>query len=127
MVTPEAASQAKARALAQRVQVWVLEPGKRYVALSSTNDGIAYEVIIRSQEQNDITCSCPGATYRGICQHIGKIMLMLEADQLQVNDDLEVEDGDAVLQLHDHRGKEVNDHLQVHDHLEQDIADLYYR
>jgi uncharacterized Zn finger protein len=81
MVTPEAASQAKARALAQRVQVWVLEPGKRYVALSSTNDGVAYEVIVHGRGEGDISCTCPGATYRGVCKHIGAAMTRLEADQ----------------------------------------------
>jgi uncharacterized Zn finger protein len=98
MVTPESTAKAKERALSQGVQVWVLEPGRRYVSPSRTNDGIAYEVIIRSQEQNDITCSCPGATHRGICKHIGAIMVRLEAGQPPVND-----------------------------HLKQDIADLYYR
>jgi hypothetical protein len=32
MVTQEATTKAKERALAQGVKVWVLEPGRRYVA-----------------------------------------------------------------------------------------------
>jgi uncharacterized Zn finger protein len=110
MATQESTAKAKERALALGTKVYELEPGKRYVALSASKNDLAYEIVLQSGQPGDITCTCPGATYRGICRHIGKIMLMLEADQLQVNDD-----------------KEVNDHLQVHDHLEQGIADLYYR
>jgi uncharacterized Zn finger protein len=86
MVTPEATIKAKERALAQGVQVWALEPGKRYVALSSTNAAVAYEITVQSHEPGDITCTCPGATHRGICKHIGKVLLRLEADQPRVNE-----------------------------------------
>jgi uncharacterized Zn finger protein len=86
MVTPEQTTKAKQRAQAQGVQVWVLEPGKRYVALSSTNDSIAYEITVQSREPGDITCTCPGATHRGICKHIGSAMLRPEADQPRVNE-----------------------------------------
>jgi uncharacterized Zn finger protein len=86
MVTPEQTTKAKERALALGVPVWVLEPGKRYVALSCTNDGMAYEVVVQSREPGDITCTCPGATHRGICKHIGKVLLKLEADQPRVNE-----------------------------------------
>ena len=96
MATVEETNKAKERALAQEVQVWVLEPHKRYATPSSADDGTAYEIVVQSPEQNDITCTCPGATYRGICKHIGAIMLRLEAS-----------------------------HPQVHKQLEQDITDLY--
>jgi uncharacterized Zn finger protein len=86
MVTKEQTTKAKERALAQGVQVWVLEPGKRYVALSSTHDAVAYEVVVQSWEPGDITCTCPGATHRGICKHIGKVLLRLEADQPRVTE-----------------------------------------
>jgi uncharacterized Zn finger protein len=86
MVTKEETIKAKESALAQGVRVWVLEPGKRYVALSSTHDSVAYEVVVLSREPGDITCTCPGATHRGICKHIGKVLLRLEADQPRVNE-----------------------------------------
>jgi uncharacterized Zn finger protein len=86
MVTPEQTTKAKERALALGVQVWVLEPGKRYVALSSTNDAVAYEITVQSREPGDITCTCPGATHRGICRHIGAVMTKLEASRPQVNE-----------------------------------------
>jgi uncharacterized Zn finger protein len=86
MVTQEQTTKAKERAQALGVQVWALEPGKRYVALSSTNDAVAYEITVQSREPGDITCTCPGATYRSICKHIGKVLLRLEADQRRVNE-----------------------------------------
>jgi hypothetical protein len=140
MVSQEQTDKAKERALAQGVKVYLLEAGKRYVALSTTNDGTAYEVVVQSTEPGDITCSCPGATYRGVCKHIGKVILLLGADQVQVNDHLElnndsqhvgedIEVNNDVLLVGD-LGADVqagNAALQVNDHLEQDIADLYYR
>jgi hypothetical protein len=51
MVTPEAATKAKERALTQGVQVWVLEPGRRYVALSRTQEGLAYEISLMVGER----------------------------------------------------------------------------
>ena len=81
MVTQEQAAKAKIRALAQGVKVWVLEPGRRYVSLSCSQDGTAYEVVVQSTEAGDITCTCLGATHRGICKHIGAIMVRLEVDQ----------------------------------------------
>jgi uncharacterized Zn finger protein len=89
MVTKEETTRAKECALAQGVRVWELEQGKRYVALSSTGDGLAYEVVIQSREPGDITCSCPGATHRGICKHIGANLTRLEAEATQTREELE--------------------------------------
>ena len=87
MVTKEETTRAKERALAQGVRVWELEAGRRYVASSCAHEGMAYEIVVRGQ--NDITCTCKGATYRQICRHIGAIMVRLEASQPQVNGQLE--------------------------------------
>ena len=81
MVTQEQAAKAKIRALAQGVKVWVLEPGRRYVSPSCSQEGTAYEVVVQSTETGGITCTCPGATHRGICKHIGAIMVRLELDR----------------------------------------------
>ena len=81
MVTQEQAAKAKIRALAQGVKVWMLEPGKRYVSPSCSQEGTAYEVVVQSTEPGDITCTCPGATHRGICKHIGGFMVRLEVDR----------------------------------------------
>jgi len=81
MVTKEQTAKAKMRALAQVVKVWMLESGRRYVALSCSNDGTAYEIVVQSLEPGDITCTCPGASYRGVCKHIGAIMVRLEVEK----------------------------------------------
>ena len=81
MVTQEQAAKAKIRALAQGVKVWVLEPGRRYVSPSCSQEGTAYEVVVQSTEAGDITCTCPGATHRGICKHIGIVLVRLEVDR----------------------------------------------
>jgi hypothetical protein len=81
MVTQEQAAKAKIRALAQGVKVWVLEPGRRYAVPSHAGDGTTYEVVVQSAEPGDITCTCPGATHRGICKHIGIVLVRLEVDR----------------------------------------------
>jgi hypothetical protein len=93
MVTQEQAAKAKMRALAQGVRVWALEPGRRYVSPSCSQEGTAYEVVIQSTEPGDITCTCPGATHRSICKHIGGVMVRLEVDQelSQVQDKKQLE------------------------------------
>jgi uncharacterized Zn finger protein len=86
MVTSGQVNTAKERALAQGVQVYMLELGKRYVALSSADDGLAYEITVQSRGPGDLTCTCPGAVHRGICKHIGSVMLRLEAGHPRVNE-----------------------------------------
>ena len=56
----------------------MLERGKRYVVPSGSQEGTAYEVVVQS---TDITCTCPGATHRGICKHIGIVLVRLEVDR----------------------------------------------
>jgi hypothetical protein len=89
MVTPEETAKAEQRALAQGVRVWELEAGKRHVALSCSQDGRAYEIIIHSPAPGDISCGCKGYEYHRHCKHIGKVMLRLKAAQPQANDQLE--------------------------------------
>ena len=101
MVTQEQTAKAKIRALAQGVKVWVLELEKRYVVPSCSQDGTAYEVVVQSTEPDDITCTCPGATHRGICKHIGAIMVRLEAD------------------------RELSQTQQDREQFERDLADLF--
>jgi hypothetical protein len=78
MIAKDEAVKAKIRALAQGVKVWVLEPGRRYVSPSCSQEGTAYEVLVQS---TGITCTCPGATHRGICKHIGIVLVRLEVEQ----------------------------------------------
>ena len=72
----------KLRALAQGVQVWRLEGGEtlRYAVPSSNIDGTAYEVVILDAAAGDITCTCPAHIHRGICKHVGAILVRLDVE-----------------------------------------------
>jgi hypothetical protein len=59
MATQQQLAKAKEQALSHRVQLYVLEAGKRYVALSSTNDGIAYEITVQSRETSPAPAQGP--------------------------------------------------------------------
>ena len=78
----EQLAKAKLRALAQGVQVWVLEtdPTPRYAVPSSSNDGTAYEVIVHDMDRRDVSCNCPGNTYRGVCKHVGAILIRIDIE-----------------------------------------------
>ena len=81
-LSPEAAlARAKLRALAQGVQIWQLEGGElqRYAVPSTNMDGTAYEVIVYNP--NDITCTCPGHIHRGICKHVGAVLVRLDVER----------------------------------------------
>ena len=80
--TPEESlAKAKLRALAQGVQVWQLEAGElpRYAVPSSNMDGTAYEVIVYNP--GDITCTCPGHVHRGVCKHVGAVLVRLDIER----------------------------------------------
>jgi hypothetical protein len=53
-----------------KVQTYVLEAGRRFVAISATTPGTAYEIIRHSEQPGDISCGCPGFTYRRTCKHV---------------------------------------------------------
>ena len=87
MATPrespqEELARTKLRALAQGVQVWRLEGGEtpRYAVPSSAMDGTAYEVVVLDAVAGDITCTCPGHINRGICKHVGAILVRLDVE-----------------------------------------------
>ena len=48
---------------------------------SSTSDGNAYEVVIQSQQSGDITCNCRSSMNRGVCKHIGAVLIRLQVEQ----------------------------------------------
>jgi hypothetical protein len=81
MVNQEQTTKAKLRALSQGVRVWMLEAGRRYVSPNRTNEGVAYEIVVQSQEAGDVTCTCKGSSHRGICRHVGAVLLRLEVEQ----------------------------------------------
>jgi len=114
MATPklsleEQLAKAKLRALAQGVRVWKLEgePTPRYAIPSATMDGTAYEVVVYDRDAGDITCTCPGHVHRGVCKHMGAILVRI---------DLENE-----MELASARAAEDRDISQK---LEQELADI---
>ena len=87
MATPklsleEQLAKAKLRALAQGVQVWKLEgePTPRYAVPSNSMDGTAYEVVVHNRDSQDVSCNCPGNTHRGVCKHVGAILVRLDIE-----------------------------------------------
>jgi hypothetical protein len=86
MATPlspeEALARAKLRALAQGVQVWILESGQtpRYAVPSTSMDGTAYEVVVHNRDAGYITCNCKGGENGRYCKHQGAVLLRLDVN-----------------------------------------------
>ena len=78
----EQTAKAKLRALAQGVQIWKLEGAgiPMYAVPSASMDGNAYLLTIHDVEARDITCTCPGHVHRGICKHMGAILVRLDLE-----------------------------------------------
>ena len=78
----EQTAKAKLRALAQGVQIWKLEGADMpmYAVPSASMDGTAYLLTIHDVEARDITCTCPGHVHRGICKHMGAILVRLDLE-----------------------------------------------
>ena len=76
----EQTAKAKLRALAQGVQIWKLEGAETpmYAVPSTSMDGTAYEVIVYGAD--DITCTCPGNVHRGVCKHVGAVLVRLDIE-----------------------------------------------
>ena len=43
-------------------------------------DGTAYLLTIHDADSRDITCTCPGHVNRGICKHMGAILVRLDLE-----------------------------------------------
>ena len=78
----EQTAKAKLRALAQGVQIWQLEGTETpmYAVPSTSMDGTAYLLTIHNLDSRDITCTCPGHVNRGVCKHLGAVLLRLDVD-----------------------------------------------
>jgi uncharacterized Zn finger protein len=93
MVTQQQLAKAKMRALAQGVRVWALEsePMSRYAVPSTSMDGTAYEVIVYNLAEGDVTCTCPASLHRGICKHIGAVLVRLDVEREMAQDSEDLE------------------------------------
>jgi len=109
----EQIAKAKLRAIAQGVRIWALEgtDSLMYAVPSTSMDGAAYLLTVHSAERGDITCTCPGHVNRGICKHMGAILVRL---------DLEAEMELAQAVAAEDRDKEST----ISDKLEREIADI---
>ena len=78
----EQTAKAKLRALAQGVRIWKLEGAEipMYAVPSTSMDGAAYLLTIHDIDSRDITCTCPGHVNRGICKHMGAILVRLDLE-----------------------------------------------
>ena len=50
---------------------------RRYRVASGSRPGVAYE--LTADEAGDVTCTCPGFEYRGMCSHAMKLKAALVA------------------------------------------------
>ena len=108
----EQTAKAKLRALAQGVQIRKLEGSEipQYAVPSTGMDGTAYLLTIHDADSRDITCTCPGHVNRGICKHMGAILVRL---------DLEAE-----MELAQAGAAEDRETAEVNDRLEQELAEI---
>ena len=91
---------AKLRALAQGIQIWKLEGAESsmYAVPSASMDGTAYLLIIHDVDSRDITCTGPGHVNRGVCKHMGAILVRLDLEaetelaQAVAAEDTEIQD-----------------------------------
>ena len=91
----EQTAKAKLRALAQGVQIWKLEGAENpmYAVPSTSMDGTAYLLTIHDADARDITCTCPGHVNRGICKHMGAILVRLDLEaEMELATEAAVED-----------------------------------
>jgi hypothetical protein len=72
-------------------EVYVLEEGRRYAALSASAPGTAYEVIIHSDYPGDISCNCKGYEFRRDCKHVRGLRVQLERAREEAKAQLELE------------------------------------
>ena len=70
----------KMRSLSEGTRIWQLEAGPtpRYASPSSTNVGVAYEIVIHNADTGDISCNCKAAENGRFYKHLGAVLLHLD-------------------------------------------------
>ena len=72
------------------VEIYTLVEGSRYAALSQSQPGLAYEIVVHSPQPGDISCGCKGFEYRQRCKHTDVVMAHLERTREQARQQLEL-------------------------------------
>ena len=109
MTLEEQQAKAKLRALAQGVQIWKLEGAEipQYAVPSTGMDGTAYLLTIHDADARDITCTCPGHVNRGICKHMGAILVRLDLEaEMELASAVAAEDRETA-EANDRLGQEL--------------------
>ena len=91
MTTPttleERQAKAKVKALSEGVRVALMESTEtaaRYVCMSTTHPGIAYQVTLNISQGSD-ECNCPAGSHGNPCKHLAAAEMMYAA-QLELAD-----------------------------------------
>lgn len=83
----ERQAKAKVKALSEGVRVALIESTEtaaRYVCMSTTHPGIAYQVTLNIAEGSD-ACNCPAGSHGTPCKHLAAAEMMYAA-QLELSD-----------------------------------------
>ena len=118
----EQTAKAKLRALAQGVQIWKLEGADipMYAVPSTSMDGTAYLLTVHNTEARDITCTCPGHVNRGICKHMGAILVRLDLEaEMELAQAVAAEDREAQVSSNGSVSQGDQERMQ------REIAELY--
>ena len=112
----EQMARAKQKALGEGIKVWLLSesPEPRYAIPSSSEPGRAYEVICHD-DVDDVSCNCPGNTYRNVCKHAAAVAL-----RLAVENEMELAQAAAV----EDRGLDITISQANQERLERELADI---
>ena len=103
----EQLARCKMRALSEGTRIWRLEAGPtlRYAAPSSTDVGVAYEVVDHNADAGDISCNCKAAENGRYCKRLGSVLLALDvANELKLATEAAAEDREKA---------EINDALEA--------------
>ena len=84
----ERQAKAKVKALSEGVRVSLMEATEttaRYVAMSHTHPGIAYQVTLQHISEGSDECNCPAGSHGTPCKHLAAAEMMYAA-QLELSD-----------------------------------------
>ena len=93
----EQLARCKMRALSEGTRIWLLEAGPtpRFAAPSSTDVGVAYEIVCHNIEADDVSCNCKAAESGRFCKHLGAVMLHLDVSaEMELAEAVAAEDRD---------------------------------